>query len=207
VAVYKATINAKVTSTGALVMPSFHYKTDPPPLGDEPNPNDVADALWSHFGTAALACMDSGISVQELILTEEVLSPDIGTSGVHTVGANGTRSTGAGHAVPRGITQVLDRHTGVRSRSSRGWTMWPGPLGSDDIAGNLFASGWDTAIDALCALLDDHLDIGTVTTTRVTPIVYSKTRRQRAENPYTFDVTTVTANRVPSWLRSRMTAP
>jgi hypothetical protein len=147
------------------------------------------------------------ITVDQLVVTSEELPGDIGVAGAHTVNASGTGAGGTGSRLPDGIACVLDRHTGVRSRSSRGWTMWPGPANSSFINNNAFTAGWLAGVDALCALLDDSFDLGTVFVTHVNPVVYSKTRRVRSQSPYTFRITQVTSNDVPTWLRSRMTSP
>lgn len=204
--VYRATVKGH-EQNGALVMPGFHYQTDLPPLGGEPDPADVASALWSHIGTAALAATPNTIIIDELVVTEEVLPPDVGVAGSHTVATAGTLAGGSGNQLPDGIACVLDRHTATRSRSSRGWTMWPGPASSSQLLHNVFTSAYLISIDALCALLDDDFTVGLITPTTVHPVVYSKTRRQRLETPFTFQVTSVTSNDVPTWLRSRMDVP
>jgi hypothetical protein len=203
--IYRATIKATY-GDNALAMPSFHYQTDVPPLGDEPDPQDVADALWSHWGSAALAALGD-VHVASLLVTEEVLPPDIGVAGEHTVNLNGTMAAGTGTAAPDGLTVVLNRHTGTRSRSSRGWTLWPGPSNNSYLNHNVYTAGALAAYNALAALLDDSMDLGSITPTHLNPVVYSKTRRQREEEPWTFRVTSVTVNSVPHWLRSRMTVP
>jgi hypothetical protein len=204
--VYRATFKCHLVNL-ALVMPSLHYQTDVPPLGDEPDPNDVADGIWTLLGSAALAAMPGEVHCDELVVTEEVLPPDVGVAGAHTVGLNGTLPGGTGAELPDGIAAIVNLHTGTRSRSSRGWTIWPGPSSSSHVDHNTFTGAYLSAILAFAALLDDSFDLGSVTPTHVNPVVYSKTRRQREEDPYTFRVTSASVNRTTHWLRSRMDVP
>jgi hypothetical protein len=203
---YRCTVQGH-NGAGALIMPSFHYQTDVPTGGDEPEPGDVADGLWSHIGATALAATPNTIEIDELVVTSEELPGDLGVAGSHTVSTVGSLPSGTGNELPDGVACVLDRHTATRSRSSRGWTMWPGPANSSYVSHNLFVSTYLANVQALAALLDDSYDLGTVFVTHVNPVVYSKTRRVRSETPYTFRVTSVTVNARPTWLRSRMTAP
>jgi hypothetical protein len=195
-----------VTDLGTLVMPSLHYQTDVPAGGDEPDPSDVASAVWSHLGSAFKACFSSHTTVTSVAALEEVLPPDIGVAGTHTVGEAGTLA-GSGDSTPDAMTVLVNLHTNTRSRSARGWLHMPPPRWAD----RLSVSGWDgtmmTAIGAFAALLDDQLELGTLIITDLNPVVYSKTRRQREEDPFTFRVTSATGRTAAHWLRSRMTAP
>lgn len=204
--VYRVSIRG-TSETGALVMPGWHVQTDVPTGGDEPDPSDIANTIWSHLGTALLSATPNVVHVDELQLVEQVLPPDIGVAGAHTVNSYGTMPAGSGNQLPDGTVAVYDIHTGVRSRSSRGWMLWPGPANSSYLIHNEWSSGYMGYANAFAALLDDSVDVGTVFITHVNPVVYSKTRRQRLESPYTFRVTSVTVNKRAHWLRSRMTSP
>ena len=203
--VYRAVFSC-VGDGGQLQEPSFHYKINVNALGSEPDASDVAAGIWDHVGTQFRGCFSSYIMVNELVVLEEVLSPDIGVAGSHHVGLRGTMS-GSGDSLPAGVCPLLNVHTNVRSRSARGWTHMP-YLQWADRAG---ISSWDTtAINALQAFADvmnDSIDLGAINPSQAVPVVYSRTRHERAQDPWTFDVTTVSVNHAPKYLRSRTTTP
>jgi len=195
--------------TGAnaeLIQPSLHYQTDVPPAGDEPDPNDVAAGVWGVLGTQFLACFHNEVNVHDLVALEETLPPAIGVAGLHHVGLAGTL-TGAGDWLPEGLVPLINIHTDTRSRSARGWVHMPNPRYSNFISNNVWSGGVNTALDAFAAKLDDSFDLGAVFPTHVNPVVYSRTRRSRGEDPFTFRVTGATARRTVAFLRSRMTTP
>jgi hypothetical protein len=191
---------------GELIQPSLHYQTDVPLGGDEPDPNDVAAAVWSHVATQYLNIQPSSSAVHDVVALEEVLAPAIGVAGSHHVGAVGTL-TGAASSAPDGCTPVINLHTDTRSRSARGWMFAPPPVFSDKITGNVWSATMKSALDALAALLDDQLTLGTLIVTNLNPVVYSKTRRVRGEDPFTFRVQSASVNPRVHWLKSRMSTP
>lgn len=194
-------------SDGTLVQPNLHYQTDLSFIGDEPDPDDVAAGIWGVWGTQFLACCWSGITVHELVVTEEVLKPNIGAGGSHTVNAPGTLATGTGNSPPPGVCGVINLHTATRSRRSRGWVHGPPMAYSSFVNGKALTGAYLTALQTWAALLDNSFDLGTVDITHVHPVVYSRTQREQALTPYTFRVTAASVNTVPKYLRSRMTAP
>lgn len=202
--VYRATIRAD--RGGILEYSSLHYQTDVPPLGGEPDPDDVANGVWGVIGTQFLALCPTTTHVTDLVVTEETLSPDIGAQGVYTINQDGILSVGSSE-LPTGICPVVRLRTATHSRSARGWTRPPGPRNATHINGNVWATTYKTTLDAYAAVLDNSFDLGSVTPTHVNPVVYSRTRRLIAAEPWTFRVTAGDASPVPHWLRSRMTLP
>src|SRR5215469_17598113 len=203
--IYRATVSC-THSDGTLVMPSLHYKTDPPPLGDEPAPDDVASAIWGLIGDQLRACTTSDVTFHELVVTEEVVPPDLGVAG-----SFGGLGAGTGvfsdEALPHGLVPVLNLHTATRSRSARGWFRPASPGKASVVNGNVWTSAYMTILNNLAAVLDDDADMGSLTTTHLQPVVYSRTRHLRSEDPYWFDVTSGSANPRCHWLRTRMTNP
>lgn len=205
-AVYRCTVKAHYVANNTLVEPGFYVKTDPAPLGSEPDPSDVATGIWDHIGAAWLATARNSVHFDELVLTEQVVPPAIGTAGAHTIDAAGTNSLD-GTGIPFGLVAILNFHTAVRSRSARGHCALAPPSVSNALDGNAWSSSLVSSISTLRALLDDQLELGSVEPTQVTPCCYSRKRHLLGQNPYTFDVTTVSLNPAPHWLKSRMTAP
>lgn len=193
-------------SNGALAEPSLHYQTDLNPLEDEPDPGDVANDIWGHFNTAFRNCLHSETTVLRIDAREEVLPPDIGAAGTHGVNLPGTGFTGT-VGLPHALCAVVNRHTGVASRSARGWFHMPSPLQQTCVAGDVWGSTYETTLDALAALLDDTIAFGGIGTGHYNPVVYSRTRHGRGLTPYAWKVTAGVKNRQPKFLRSRYTIP
>jgi hypothetical protein len=202
---YRATVKAHY-GNGILIEPSLHYQTDLSFIGDEPDPSDVAGGIWTLIGTAFLACCHSTIHVDELIVAEEVLKPDLGAAGSHIVNQDGTFSSGSS-TIPHALAAVVNLHTATRSKSARGWCMMPSPLVAAALATDLWTGTYLTALQTLAALLDNSFDMGTIDITHVNPVVYSGTRRKRGEEPWTFRVTSSTVNPQTRWLKSRLSNP
>jgi hypothetical protein len=191
---------------GTQCVTTLHYQTDLAPLGDEPDPNDVASGVWTLLGTAYKNVCRTDVTIDTVVCAEETLPPAIGVSGAHTVNTAGLWAPGTANS-PHGLVPVLNLHTGTRSRSARGWTHLPGNLSNTTYLIDTWTATVKGYYDALAALLDDTFTLGTVPATTVRPVVYSRTRHKRAETPYTFNVTSGTTNPKVKWLRSRMSNP
>lgn len=202
--IYRATFMTTYGST--LVEPSLHYQTDLDVGGDEPSPNDIADAIWTELGGAYLAICSPSMHTDALVVSEEVVKPAIGVAGVHSVNTSGTY-TGSGATAADGINAIINIHTGTRSRSARGWFHAPPPQYEERLQGNGWASAYKTRLDTFAALLDNVMELGTIVVTRLRPVVYSRTRHRLNEEPWTFDVNNATVNVTQHWLRSRMSSP
>lgn len=204
--IYKATIRCH-HSNGVLVEPGLHYQTDVAPAGSEPDPDDVASGLWSHIGANFQAATVDDITIDEVVVVEQVLKPIIGVVGVHPVGGPGLMAGGT-NALPKELVPIIHFHSAAHSRSARGWSFLGGPLNS----GRLAAGGvWDgtmtAALDGLVNALKSSYTLGTALPTHVNPVVFSRTRLQRNQEPVAFAVTDVTYDTHPTWLRSRESAP
>lgn len=203
--IYKATVQAHAPD-GSLVQPGFHYKVDVPGGGSEPPANDVADSIWSKWGTAFLAACTDQTHVDSLVVTEMVVPPDIGAAGAHSVNANGTMSI-ADTDLPAGLVPILNIHSDTRSRSARGYTVMPCPYGVTKLHLGKWSSAFLSALGTLTALLDDTITMGGTFPPTLVPVVYSRARHLRDDEPFAFNVNTVVANATPHWRRSRMTVP
>jgi hypothetical protein len=202
--IYKAVFKCHAGSI--LIEPSVHYQTDVGLGGDEPDPNDVATGIWNHLSAGFLENTPTDVGVDELVVTEQVLPPAIGVQGLHAIGLSGTLPAG-GNKLPEGLVPLINIKTATASRSARGWTHLPSPQRSDYCNGNLWTSTYITLLGAFCADFIQSFNIGSVNPTGLNPIVYSRTRHQRDQDPWTFRVVSATPNAEPKWLRSRMTAP
>jgi hypothetical protein len=203
--IYRAVLKAH-HDDGTLIEPSVHYLTDVPTAGSEPDPDDIASGVHSLIGEAYRQTLHSTCTYDDVIVTEMVLPPAIGASGSHHVGAAGGVSSAA-YDLPKALVPIVNLHTGVSSRSARGWLMLGGPGAEAATANQKWTGAFLTAYQAFAALLDNSFDLGSVFPTHVNPVVYSRTRHRRGTDPHHFRVTGASASDVPHWLRSRMSSP
>lgn len=203
--IYRITFKC-AKSDGTLAMPSVHYKEDVPAGGANNDPSELASKVWDHVGPAFKATFSSLYTVQEVLALEEVVPPAIGVAGSHTVNEAGTL-TGTGDSMPDGAVAVINVHTNTRSRSARGWFHPPSPRWADRVSGNSWDGTMLTALNALCAVLDDSISEGGTFPPTLVPVVYSRTRAVRGQDPFAFDVTSLSVNPRVHWLKSRMSTP
>lgn len=195
-------------ANGVLVQPSVHYQTDLATGGSEPDPIDVAERIWAHIGGEYMACTSSDVTIDEFVVGEEVVKPDIGVAGAKLLGFPGIYPL-AGGQLPHAMVPVINFHTATRSKSARGWAMLGGPRRDELIAGDNWNSttSWWAAMIAFCQVLNDSIEWGDVFVNRLEPVVYSRIRHQSHFAPWTFPVTSVTPNPQVRWLKSRLTSP
>jgi hypothetical protein len=93
-------------------------------------------------------------------------------------------------------------------RGGHGWMLGPANTNATYLSSTQKWEGslW-TDIQALAALLDDDITWGTLPEHRLEPVVYSETRRRRGDDNWFFDVASITASQIPTWLRRRTTVP
>jgi hypothetical protein len=205
--IYKATFMCH-DGGGILYEPGLHYQTDVPVSGSEPDPDDVADEIWNTVGLNFQQATATAIVCDELVVTEQVLPPAIGVQGAHAVAAGGLLPIGD-TKLPGAMSALLSWHTAVHSRSARGHTFMPNPFNSADLKANGLWS--DTFLAQLqgfanACLTEGHIGQDPFDTTLI-PVIYSRTRHVRGQDPHTFKVTGVSVRPNPHWLRSRTTAP
>jgi len=203
--VYKLTFKC-AHDDGTLSMPSVHYKEDVPAGGDNNDPSQLASVVWTHVGAQFKACFTSSTSVKEVLALEETVAPTIGVAGAHTVNEAGTL-TGSGDSMPQGCVPLINIHSNTRSRSARGWFHMPSPRLADRVSANVWDSTMLSILNSLCGVLDDSISEGGTFPPTLVPVVYSRTRAVRAQDPFAFDVVSLSVNPKVHWLRSRMTSP
>lgn len=197
---------------GTQYVNTFHVQTDlNSPDDDEPDISDVAGAVDSHLRVKYLAVVPTSLTLSSLETREELPkgSPDIPSAFSIAINTAGTL-VNANSFLPVAQATIISIRSTAAIRSGRGYIALPSPRDSTYMAsGGLLASTgtyW-TALGQLAALLDDTLTIGTISPVSVHFVVYSRTRHQRGESPYTFHVTEAVPKRAPRWRRSRTTSP
>lgn len=166
----------------------------------------MAHDIWIHLGVQFVACFPASITVHELVVSEQVLKPDIGVVGAVALNSSGTLA-GSGDAMPTGLVPLVNLHTNVHSKSARGWLHLPSPVFSEFVNRNDWKAAYKDAVAGLLELIPTGFDMGTFLPTHVNPVVYSRTRHTRGQSPYTFHLSNATLNSQPHWLRSRMDIP
>lgn len=205
---YRATFRCHDLDDGSLIEPSLHYQTDVPTAGSEPDANDVAAGIAAILGGPFIALCHTKIFIDELRVRSEELKgsgviPVEGTSIFSTPGT----LTSTVPDLPRELVGIVNLHSTAATRSGRGYTTLPSPYVATNLVNRLWAGAYGSAGLQFANLLDNSFDLGTVQITHVNPVVYSHTRRQRLQEPFTFRVTRATFNVRPHWLRSRGTSP
>jgi len=203
--VYKATIKC-VAADGTLFQPGLHYQTDLTDLTSEPDPDDVATAIWNHLQPGFQPITPSNTVITSLDVREQVIAPAIGVAGTHVVDAVGTHLQGD-DKLPKGMCSIIRFKTSTSSRSARGYTTPPPVLDSAILTQEKWSSGYLALLNAFADLLNDSLSLGSVNPSDLHPVCFSRTRFQANQTPYTFRVNAAIVNETPHWRRSRMTSP
>lgn len=204
--IYRVTFKGHY-SDGTLVEPSLHYQSDLTIGQEEPDPEDLASAVWAHLTTAYRNATSAGVTIDECVATQEVLKPAIPKVGNHLVNLVGTGSSATQYC-PRALVPLIQLKTNTHIRSAHGWQFLSAPGGADLFSGGQWnASGLQAFYDTYAALLNDDVETGSVVTVTWHPVIYSRTRHKRGETPYTFRVTSAVADTHPTWLRSRLSTP
>lgn len=198
------------TLYGRQIANVFHIKSDPIPLAGDRAANDVADDVWDWIGTAYKAVLASEGTVDTVTVVEDVLNPvvTLPDTAQKVVNEAGTLSTP--NNLPVELTMHLKLTTGVPLRGAVGGMFLPPPLASTFLSSDglsfLTSGAYWTAAATLASTLLAGADWNATTTPagHHSLIVYSRTRRQRSEPNYFFDVNAIIRNPRPTWLRSRV---
>jgi hypothetical protein len=191
------------------VVNTFHVKADPTGIADDRGAEDVAADVDSWLTALYRALTPTLITLQTLTVREELApgSTDIPAEFVHALSGAGTFSTA--EDLPYELCLHVKAQTSAAIRSGHGGMFMPPVMHFPALSGN--GRSWNplgaywVAVGAFFdALLDGHdwttdLDLSG----HLSYVIYSHTRRLRAEPNYAFDVTGYTRNPRPTWLRSR----
>lgn len=198
-----------LSDTGVQVVNDLHYHVVPPLAGSQPDPADVLAGIDGHLRTAYRACLSLGYNVNSAELRQMVApwESDIPVAASLNVNQAGTLAQ-SDTKLPVPMAAIVKLRSNAALRSGRGYLALPSPrqstyIGNDGKWTGTFATNMQT----LAALLDDVLELGSVDPSHAYPVVYSRTRHERNESPWWFDVVEGIPRQVPSWRRSRMSAP
>jgi len=202
---YRATIRCSYVD-GTLAQPSLHYQTDLQGAQSEPDPSDVAGEIWAHIGSLFASVTHVGVTINELVVSEEVLKPNIGVTGAILINSLGVMPMSA-EDLPRELVGIINIHSGAATRSGRGYMTLVSPGAELYTANRFWTQQYKTGGDQLASVLHQSLSIGAVNPSDIHPVVYSRKRHQAGLTPYTFRVQSAAFNERPKWRRSRGTTP
>jgi hypothetical protein len=213
--VYRVEFVCTNLRSGQEQLTTAHVQTDVPIAGSEPDADEVLGIVADHFSTTGhdmvnfRSGMYSSARLDRIRVREEVDPATPGAFGAvaeETINLAGTQ-VASGDQTPDGLCVWIAFRTAAAIRSGRGGTHLPGPYEADRLDSNgLWDSGtafW-TAVQAVAAKFADDMEDTFQTTGDVNWVVYSRTRRARAQSPYVFGVTSVAVQQRPRWLRRRM---
>lgn len=195
-------------SNGATQVNTLHYDLIDVgvTLGDENDPQSLADTLWDDLHVPYAALFDSGWSIQPIVVVQEkdpqnpALPRSEWVSGTPTPGTYTT----PGDTLPDACTSVAKLSTANIGRRHTGRMFLGGSLREADQNGGVFNS---TALARFQAVLDAiprQPDIAPpLSTAEAHWCVYSRTQRAVDADPYASWITSVTLRSQVRWLRSR----
>lgn len=117
--------------------------------------NDLAEVVYNNYTTNVMPVLSEAFtmdSVHAVDLTTEF-------SGYGDYYPAGGISGGiAGDCMPNSIAMVVELTTGIRGRSYRGRTFWPG-VPVEKVTGDLFDSDWSASVAAAQATAATGIDV------------------------------------------------
>lgn len=193
-----------------------HVQTDVPIAGSEPSGATVLNIILNHLSSSGhnmvsvTNALYNTCRLTNALVREEVDPfgsdvPSIAQEPLNLLGAN----VASGDATPDGLCPFIFFKTDAATRSGRGGTHILGPFNAnilDSVGRWDTAAGWWSSASALAAKFSDNMEDTFSTTGDVNWVIYSRTRRKRAQSPFVFGVTASGVRIQPRWLRRRMTS-
>lgn len=196
---------------GTLISNSLHWVSQPPVGGTDATADAVLNTVQDHLTGLYLACLCDSVIHDELVVGQILPhdSTDVPDGAVHVDGTSSGDISSGDTELPKGLVLNLSLQTGVPRRWARGYMSLPCPLNSTNLNGS---GEWDgtflLAAIAFAAHMDDDYDIGSLSSTSLIPVVYSRVRELTVGIDDAWaQVQGGVARQRPSWRRSRMTSP
>lgn len=215
--IYRLEVSGVQQELAVLFMSTMHYQTDVPLAGSEPSVDTVLTQLQQHYSTSGTGLQVwrnatySDCKLTKIAVREEVdpSGDDVPAEAAVDLDLTGNL-TASPNSLPVPACAWVKFKTGNATRSGRGGTHLP-PISSSsvlDSVGRIVSTSppWAPYV-ALAAAMLDVLDDVFSSTGDIKPIIYSRTRRARGQEPFTFDLTSATVDTNVHWLRRRQTAP
>jgi hypothetical protein len=202
------------TASGVEIVNVFHVLADTAGPGDTDFLAYLADAARDDLRSSYLIMLAASSTLHRLRISTE---PDPTVPGDPVFGTERTWDLAGGGGTPTEFAPhelgiVLSMRTAILGRSFRGHLFLPPLSNANDIDGEQVdpgstyygaALGWRDDLQTWVAPWSSGSPPPADTNPRL--VVYSRTRRQRAEFPFSNDVTSLGVTRRLHWLRSRAT--
>lgn len=174
--------------------------------------DEVLSTLATHLVTPYRGMLNTGMTLDRIDAVTEELSTGgaIPVVATHPVGLAGTRTT-SDDRLPWSMSALVALRSNAAVRGGVGRFWAPPPIVSSSLgAGHTWdhtALYWLSVRDFCNALMDTVRAGGgwAGTSHDYGAVVYSRTRRDRGDAAYYFDIIGYTIRDVPHWLRSRAT--
>lgn len=201
------------TRLGVTLVNTFHVVGRPTLPADDPSASTIRDVLHTALTTKYRAVASTDTTVNTLTVREELdpASTGIPEEAVQTIGLAGTRTV-ADTNLPPSMTLLATIRTNAAVRSGHGRVFLLPPVEQAALTGSALwrttNAYWINSVTFMAELIQDHtFTVLGVPAGSIDPVVYSRTRRERGDANYYFDVTAYVLRPNPHWLRSRATAP
>jgi hypothetical protein len=208
--IWRCTYQAHVQGQEQLV--GLHYQFDGDTGSDEPDAASVAGRVDGILNTVFRVCIPSSGVLDSLTVREELTpgSTDVPDQSILVLNQAGTGSNAGIGSQPFELCALVHRKTAAPIRGARSWVFMPSLMRSVVITNETWAAGGTELLawQAFAAKLDDSSNYGGPLPGimgDLNPVAYSRTRRARAQAPWTFRVILGTVDARPRWLRSRRT--
>lgn len=208
---YRISIVGKIG--GQRFMNSIHYvfsEQDPFSTNDE---KDFLDAFWSHLGGEYRSLVGTDGVVEEIWLSTLPApnTQDAGQRYTKVVNATGTMSITLGTPLPNELHGVLALKTEFAARWARGYQVLPPLRRSTYVDGENVNTGgaYYLAMGPYATKLAGTFETATswydtiTGTYRAQPVIYSRTRRARNQEPYIASINAVQVRPAVYYRRSR----
>lgn len=199
------------SSDGVQIVNTFHVAGRGGVLVEKPSADQVRDAMDSAFTTKYRNLLSDNVTFQTITVTEEV-DPNgsaVPDQSVKSIALPGNRAI-ANTKLAGGLCIVAKLATNAAVRSGHGRLFLPPAYADGEVAtgGNWYALGqyWSQAKTFLDELMESH-DWDLLSDGHLDPVVYSRTRRQRGDDNWFFDISAYIMRSKQHFLRSRMSAP
>jgi len=197
---------AAQAASGNTEVNTFHYDLQDGPLGDDNDPQSLADAFRDDVRSHFAALFDSGWTIQPVNVIQEIdpLNPT-GPRSQWTAGDGtpGTKTTASSPLAPAHVA-VATLHTGYAGKRHRGRVFLGGNFGEADLDFRTWQAGQLALWQALLDAIPRQPDLAPPGSQAVAHwCVYSRTQRAQSLDPYAPAVTSVTLHNALHWLRSR----
>jgi hypothetical protein len=213
--VWRFTLTGHSALSGEDFQLGYHVQTNMS-IGDDEFPaTKVLSEIKQHFSATGenlekfRAITANAITYTRAAVREEVQpgSGNVPGQAADTINLAGTRGTFTGDRLPEEMAAWIKMSSGFSARYARGGTHLMPQLDPSELDSNgRWANVGAAAYLDLAALFHDNMEnVGGwgLGQSDIINVIYSRTRRARGQDPYTFEILHASVDTKPRWVRSR----